>query len=406
MVSTLTRMLGFENLHVAEDVVQDALLQAMRTWPFRGIPPNPSAWLMKAAKNRALDVVRRERNFESKQDDIMRFLDQRRDAWSGRELPQFDDEIRDDQLRMIFACCHPALPEDAQVVLTLKTLCGLNENEIAAAFLSSVSAITKRLVRARQKIRETGIDLEIPAGAELNARLDAVLQTLYLLFNEGYKASQGDRLVRTELCEEAIRLGGLLADHPIGDRPKTHALLALMLLNAARLQSRADEQGNILLLSEQDRALWSRPMIDRGITHLNRSSVGDEISDFHLQAGIAACHCSAPSHEQTDWRRIIFLYDYLIKINPSPVVALNRAVAVSNVDGAAAGLAAVESIERRDLLDNYYLLHAVLGQFHFALNHYDDAAREFRRALDLTHSTAEQAFLQRRLRDCEPAASH
>src|SRR4029077_15267107 len=276
MVSTLTRSFGFENLSLAEDVVQDALLQAMRQWPFKGVPPNPSGWLMQVARNRALEVVRRQQNFRSKQDAIVRFLEERSRPSSTVESAQFDGEIRDDQLRMMFACCHPSLPNDAQVALTLKTLCGFSEKEIAAAFLTSSVAITKRLIRAKQKIRDTQITFEIPAGSELLSRLNTILQTLYLLFNEGYKASQGDELVRRDLCEEAIRLTMLLVEHPAGNQPKTHALLALMLFNAARLSSRADPEGNVLLLAQQDRTLWNKEMIARGLAHLNRSAAGTE----------------------------------------------------------------------------------------------------------------------------------
>ena len=396
MVSILTRSFGFENLSLAEDVVQDALLQAMRQWPFKGVPSNPSAWLIQVARNRALDMLRRQQNFRIKQDAIAEFLEHGGTS-AAPAAAQFEDEIRDDQLRMMFACCHPALPNEAQVALTLKTLCGFNEKEIAAAFLTSSVAITKRLMRARQKIRETAIALEIPAGTELLNRLDAILQTLYLLFNEGYKASQGDELVRRDLCEEAIRLATLLAEHPAGDQPKTHALLALMLFNAARLRSRADAEGNIHLLAQQDRTLWNRQMIDHGLAHLNQSAAGTEISEFHLEAGIASCHCAAPNYEATDWGRILSLYDMLIDLNPSPVIALNRAVALANVEGAAMGLSAVESIEPRDLLENYYLFHAVLGQFHLELKNFEEAAHRFRRAAQLTGSKSEQAFLQRKL---------
>jgi RNA polymerase sigma-70 factor (ECF subfamily) len=400
MVSTLTRSFGFENLSLAEDVVQDALLQAMRQWPFKGIPPNPSGWLMQVARNRALDVVRRQQNFRSKEDAIATFLQARISSSPPAESAQFDGEIRDDQLRMMFACCHPVLPNDAQVVLTLKTLCGFSEKEIAAAFLTSSVAITKRLVRAKHKIRETQIAFEIPAGADLSVRLDTILQTLYLLFNEGYKASQGDELVRRDLCDEAIRLATLLVEHPAGNQPKTHALLALMLFNAARLSSRADAEGNILLLAQQDRTLWNKQIIDRGLAHLNQSAAGTEFSQFHLEAGIACCHCAAPSYEATDWNRILSLYDMLVDVNPSPVVQLNRAVAVANVNGPAAGLSAIELIQPRDLLENYYLFHAIIGQFHLELKNYEEARHRFRRASELTGLKSEQTFLQRKLKEC------
>jgi RNA polymerase sigma factor (sigma-70 family) len=398
MVAMLARALGFDHLQLAEDAMQEALLQAVRSWGLGGLPRDPSAWLMRVAKNRALDVVRREANFRSKEKELIAFFEQRPE--SPLDAFRFEEEIRDDQLRLIFACCHPDLPRDAQVALTLKSLCGFGEKEIAAAFLSSQGAIAKRLVRARRKIRETPITLDIPAGEELAARLDAVLQTLYLLFNEGYKASHGDELVRKDLCEEAIRLGEILLQHPAGDRPKTHALVALMLLNAARLAARADAEGNMLLLAEQDRSLWDRAVIARGLEHFRRSAAGNELSEFHLQAGIAYCHCAAPTHEATDWRRILSLYDMLIEINHSPVVAINRAVAISHVQGPEAALDAIAAISPRELLDGYYLYHAVLAHLHCAVGDLEAAATGFRRALKLTELTSEQAFLRRRLAEC------
>jgi RNA polymerase sigma factor (sigma-70 family) len=397
MVAMLTRAFGFDHLQVAEDAMQEALLKAMRTWGLGGVPRNPSAWLMRVAKNRALDIVRRESNFRSKEKELTAFFEQRPE--SAEDSVRFDEEIRDDQLRLIFACCHPDLQREAQVALTLKTLCGFGEREIAAAFLTSSAAIAKRLVRARQKIRETPITLDIPAGPKLAARLDTVLQTLYLLFNEGYKASHGDDLVRKELCDEAIRLAEILADHPAGDRPRMHALLALMLLNAARLSARADAEGNMLLLAEQDRSLWNRAIIARGLGHLNRSAAGNEISEFHLQAGIAYCHCAAPTYEATDWRRILSLYDMLTEIDRSPVVALNRAVVISNVRGPEAALDAIAAIGSHDFLDGYYLYHAVLAHLCYALGDFEKAAIGFRRAAELTDVTSEQAFLRRRLRE-------
>src|SRR6266568_203118 len=400
MIATLTRILGFENLQLAEDVVQDALLKAMENWAFNGVPRNPSAWLMQVARNQALDAVRRQQNFRSKEEDITAFFEIRSGTQPGAESVHFDDEIRDDELRMMFACCHPGLPRESQVALTLKTLCGFGEEEIAAAFLTSVATMAKRLVRARQRIREAGIALEIPVRGELAPRLDAVLQALYLLFNEGYKASHGDELIRKDLCDEAIRLTTLLVEHPTGDCPKTHALLSLMLLSGARLSARVDAEGNLLLLAEQDRSRWDRAMIQRGLAHLNRSAAGEEISEFHLQAGIAYCHCTAASYETTDWQRILTLYDILVETKSSPVVGLNRAVAISRVRGPEAGLRAVELISDRATLEPYYLLHAVVAQFHFDLGNYGEAAKHFQRAQTLAGVRSEQEFLANRLRLC------
>jgi len=257
------------------------------------------------------------------------------------------------------------------------------------------------LTRAKQKIRDEHIPFEIPAGEELSRRLDAVLQTLYLLFNEGYKASSGDHLIREELCQEAIRLGSLLAEHPAGNQPRTHALVALMLLNAARLPARTDAERNILRLKEQDRSSWNQALIAHGMQHLSISAAGDELSAYHLQAGIAACHCAASDYESTDWPQILSLYDRLLELDDSPVIALNRAVAVANVHGPQAGIEAVETIENGSQLNSYYLLYAVLGEFEKQLNNFQAAIDNFRKALELTELTSEQLFLSKRLQDSE-----
>ena len=399
----LTSIFGIERLQLAEDVVQEALLRALQTWPFYGVPKNPAAWITQTAKNLALDVLRREKTFRGKEAAIVATMEPE----PAVELASFDHEIKDERLRMIFVCCHPLIPEEAQVALALKTLCGFNSAEIARAFLSSEAAIEKRLVRARQKIREAKIAFEIPAADELARRLDAVLQTLYLLFNEGYKASSGDKLVRQELCDEAIRLATLLAEHPCGDYPKTHALLALMLLNAARFSARVDEQGNILRLKEQDRSTWSASMIARGMFHLSRATSGKELSIYHLQAGIAACHCAATDYESTDWRQILSLYDRLVDLDDSAVIALNRAVAVAQVDGPAGGVQALQSIKNRQTLESYYLYYAVLAELESALNHFKAASEHLRKAIQLTELKSERLFLSQRLQECEgaPAAA-
>ena len=274
MVATLTRIFGIERLELAQDVVQEALVRALQTWPYYGVPENPSAWIMRVSRNLALDQVRRETRFRNKETDIAGFLEQQRPG----DLA-FSNEINDDRLRMMFVCCHPQVPGEAHVALALRTLCGFSVAEIASAFLTTEAAIAKRLTRAKQRIRVARIAFEIPAGEELTARLNGVLQTLYLLFNEGYKASVGQRLIREELCFEAIRLAELLPAHAAGNRPRSHALLALMFLNAARLPARTDAEGNILRLKEQDRSCWDKPMIARGMFHLAQSASGPEISD-------------------------------------------------------------------------------------------------------------------------------
>jgi RNA polymerase sigma-70 factor (ECF subfamily) len=400
MVSTLTGIFGLGSLQLAEDVVQEALLQAMQTWSYAGAPENPSAWIMRVAKNRALDAIRRERSFREKEPRIIAFVEQIADAGGAGDPVFLEHEVKDDLLRMMFACCHPSIPREAQVALTLKTLCGFGEDEIAAAFLTSRDAIAKRLTRARQKLREAGLPFEIPAGPDLPARLDAALQVVYLMFNEGYKASTGEALTRDDLCVEAIRLGSLLAENPVGDQPKTHALLALMLLAGARLASRVDGEGNLLLLAEQDRSLWDRSMIARGFSHLNQSAAGSEISEFHLQAGIAYFHCAAATYEATDWAQILWLYDILTGLKDSPVIALNRAVAVSKVRGPRAALDELARIRGLDRLQTYHYLHAVRAQFHFDLREWSDAESSLRAALRLTGLRAEKTFLAKRLQLC------
>lgn len=399
MVATLTKIFGIEHLTLAEDVVQEALVRALQTWPFYGLPKNPSAWIMQVSRNLALDVVRRQKTFRNKEADIVSLIE---DRSSNPDEPIFtDEEINDGRLRMIFACCHPVIAPEAQVALALKTLCGFSVQEIAKAFLTNEVVMAKRLTRAKQKIREAAVPFEIPAGEELADRLDNVLHTVYLLFNEGYKASNGETLVREELCREAIRLASLLAEHPAGNQPKTHALLALMLLNAARFRARTDAEGNLLRLNEQDRSHWDAQMIARGMYHLAQSAQGPALSQYHLQAGIAACHCAARDYSHTDWPQILALYDLLIRVEDSPVVALNRAVAVANVHGPKAGLEALAEIRKRDDLKSYYLLYAVLGEFEAQLNNQSAAAEYFLKSLELTELKSEQKFLLKRLQEAQ-----
>jgi RNA polymerase sigma factor (sigma-70 family) len=398
LVSVLTGVFGIDHLQLAEDVVQEALVRAFRTWPYYGIPDNPAAWITQTAKNLAYDLLRREKRFREKQTEIVVSVEQWSSDSAVNDSPLFDTEIKDDRLRLIFTCCHPLIPQEAQTALALRTLCGFSAAEIAKAFLTTEAAIAKRLTRTRQKIRELRIPFEIPSGEEFSIRLNGVLQTLYLLFNEGYKASSGENLIREDLCFEAIRLGTLLADHPLANLPRTHALVALMLLNAARLPARVDEEGNILRLKEQERSKWSRPMIERGILHLGHAAAGDELSEYHIQAAIAACHCMAENYQSTDWLKILSLYDQWTKINKSPVIALNRAVAIAKVNGPSAGIEAVEAIQNRGELDSYYLLYAVRGEFEAQLRHFEAAAGYFRKALHLTEVKSEQKFLSKKVR--------
>lgn len=401
LVSILTGLFGIERLQMAEDVVQEALIRALQTWPYYGIPKNPAAWLTQTAKNLALDLLRREKLFQDKQERIIACIEQWSSDPDTAESILLENEIKDGRLRLMFACCHPAIPQESQTALALKTLCGFSPAEIAKAFVTTEAAVAKRLTRARQKIRELRIPFEIPSGEDLSPRLDGVLQTLYLLFNEGYKASSGDNVIREELCTEAIRLTNALAEQPACNQPRTQALLALMLLNAARAPGRVDSDGNILLLREQDRSRWSQPMVSRGMLHLANSAIGAELTGYHLQAGIAACHCSARDYKSTDWPRILSLYDQLVSLDESPIFALNRAVAVAQVKGPLAGIEAVNDIRNRDSLSAYHLFYAVLAEFELQLKRPRAAAQNFRKAIELTALKSEQALLADRLKECE-----
>jgi RNA polymerase sigma factor (sigma-70 family) len=400
LISILTGIFGVRRLQMAEDVVQEAMARALKTWPFYGIPANPRAWLMQTAKHLAVDLIRRENRFLEKQPEIISYLEQRMPDDGAESAPMLEDEIKDDRLRLLFACCHPVLPLEMQAALALKVLGGFSPREIARAFLTTEAAIAKRLTRARQRLQAEEIRFEIPDLPDLPVRLEGVLHTLYLLFNEGYKASSGERTVREELCAEAIRLAGLLAEHPLVSPPRVHALLALMLFNGARLPARTDPRGNLLRLKEQDRAHWSRPMIQRGVYHLDRATTGDEVSEYHLQAGIAACHCLASDDASTDWPRILSLYDHLTEIDDSPLVALNRAVAVAKVYGPARGIAELEQVLEHTPLESYYLTHAVLGDLEHQRQRLPAAAAHFEKALQLAELKSEQVFLTERIRQC------
>lgn len=399
MVAVLTGQLGVQRLQLAEDVVQESLVRALQTWPYRGVPDNPAAWLMQTAKHLALDQLRREKNWREKEEGIA--IDH--EHWLS--TPQVQDEhqgtFADDTLRMMFVCFHPQLSVEAQTALALRSLGGLSPAEIAAAFLCSEAAISKRLVRARQRIKELALPFAVPEARELPERLDGVLSTLYLLFNEGYKASSGERLVREELCHEAIRLTSLLAEHPATATPKTFALLSLMQLNAARLSSRTDDMGNLLRLSEQDRGAWDQSMIQRGIRCLGLAASGDQLSEYHLEAGIAACHSTAADEAATDWPRILSLYDRLVEMTDSPIAALNRAVALARVSGTEAGLDALTELSGKGALESYHLFHAVLGSMHGDLGHSAEAVEHFRKAESLATLPSEREFIAQQIRHCE-----
>jgi RNA polymerase sigma-70 factor, ECF subfamily len=395
MVASLTRVLGSANLALAEEVVQDALIAAMQTWPMRGVPEDPGGWLFKVARNRALDVLRRQTSLREKEPHIAALFDR-----AAADDAAFAHELRDDQLRMMLMCCHPAIAEESRIALTLKTVGGFSVAEIARAFLAREETIAQRLVRAKRLIRDENIPMEMPASTEMPGRLQSVLKVLYLLFNEGYNAHAGEELIRQDLCHEAIRLASIVADHGVASTPAADALLALMLLQASRLPARVDGAGELMTLAVQDRNQWDRSLLSEGMQRLERSASGDAISTYHLEAAIAACHSAATTFESTDWRRLIELYDELLLIRNSPVVALNRAVAVAMADGAPAGIRAIEEIAAHQSLRDYLPLASTLGELWLRSGDRTKAAEHFRRALDLPATTPEKRFLLKKLGEC------
>jgi RNA polymerase sigma factor (sigma-70 family) len=401
MVAALTRIFGVHNLTLAQDVVQDAFCRALEAWSVRGVPDNPSAWLMATAKNRALDLVRREGTARVFAPELGRLLES---EWTLE--PLLDEAfarhiIRDEQLRMMLSCCHPRLAEEAQLALVLHILCGFGIDELAAALLSSRAAIEKRLSRGKKLLASSRRLFEL-ADAELPARLATVRRALYLLFNEGYHGAGSEQLVRGELCVEALRLTSLLCDYPPAATPATHALAALMYLHAARLPARVDANGELLALSEQDRTRWDAALLAEGLRMFERSAAGDELTQFHLEAAIAAAHASAGTLEQTDFGAILSLYDRLMQVAPSPVVALNRAIALGERDGAARGIAELLAIDDCERLASYPFYSAALGELELRRGDRDAARAYFEAALSLARNGAERRLLERRMLACGP----
>lgn len=391
----LIRLLGAHHVSLAEDIAQEAMLRAMRAWSMGGMPENPSAWITRVAMNLAKDALRHRDMAAGKEDAIAYHIEQT--APTPAVALEAAHAIRDDTLRLLFICSHPGIAPDAQVVLALKILCGFGTAEIASAFLTTEAAIEKQLTRTKQRIRDAGIPFELPSGADLAPRLDGVLGALYLLFNEGYKASSGDRLLREDLCDEAIRLATLLCEHPAGNTPRSHALLALMLLTSARAPARANARGELLRLDEQDRSKWDRARIDRGLAHLAASTAADRPSEYHLLAGIAALHCTATGHASTDWPRILAHYDALLRLKQSPIIALNRAVAQAHAEGPDSALRTLAGLSKDGSLDDSYLFHAVAGEIHAMRGDHRAAATSLRTALLHAKVGPEQAHLRRML---------
>jgi RNA polymerase sigma-70 factor (ECF subfamily) len=389
--ATLVRLFG--DFDLAEEALHDAFTSAIEQWPRDGIPANPRAWLVAAGRFKAIDTIRRRARFDASLGQIA----VRQGADTQGALPADEEDIEDDRLRLIFTCCHPALPPEARVALTLREVCGLTTDEIARAFLAAPATLAQRIVRAKSKIKNAWIPYQVPARSDLPDRLETVLQVIYLVFNEGYSASSGAELTRADLSGEAIRLGRLLVE--LMPEPEVLGLLALMLLQESRRDARSSPSGELVLLEDQDRSRWNRDQIAEGLRLVERVLSARIVGSYTIQAAIAAVHAQAPSAAATDWSQIVELYDLLAQAEPSPVVELNRAVAVAMRDGAPAGLAIVEAILARGDLTNYYLAHSARADLCRRLGKTRDARTSYERALALTALVPERRFLERRLRD-------
>jgi RNA polymerase sigma-70 factor (ECF subfamily) len=400
LVAVLTRVFGIENLSLAEDVVQETLASAFEAWSYTGVPEHYSALLTTAAKNRAIDVFRRERTARKFAPELSRFVES---EWSlGPAVDEMfaGEALGDDELRMMFTCCHPRLQEEAQVALILNILCGFGVDEIAAAFLTTVAAIHKRLSRSKKVLAGSRRLFDLTAH-DFAERLSAVQRALYLLFNEGYHGASAEAVVRADLCRQAMRLGGMLVEHAPSATPATKALVSLMCLNAARLPARTDDAGDLKGLFDQDRSSWDPALIADGVQLLSDSATGAELSAYHIEARIAALHATARSASETPWGEIVALYDVLMRIAPSPVIALNRAMAIAQHDGAARGWAALQSIEGKERLASYPFYAAALGELELRLGHAEAALRHFEQAHRLARNDAERRFLAQRIAVCD-----
>lgn len=397
VLATLIRLLG--DFDLAEEALQEAFISAVEQWPRDGIPDNPRAWLISAGRFKGIDAIRRGGRLR----DSLPHLAERLDVEHAAPPPFEDDEIADDRLRLIFTCCHPALSAEARVALTLREVCGLTTEEIARAFLTAPATLAQRIVRAKAKIRDAGIPYRIPARAEMPERIDAVLHVVYLVFNEGYAASSGESLMRADLSAEAIRLGRLLVE--LIPRPEVLGLLALMLLQESRRAARATPEGDIVLLENQNRSLWDRAQIAEGISLVNRLLASGWFGPITIQAAIAAVHAAAATAEATDWPRIVGLYDLLFRAQPSPVVELNRAVAIAMMKGPASGLALIDAILARGDLEDYHLAHSARAELCRRLGRVDDARTSYERALAMANQEPERRFLERRLRELAAASA-
>ena len=400
LIGALARMVG--DVGMAEDLAQDALVAALERWPGSGVPEKPGAWLMATAKRRAIDRLRRSRVADRKHEELGRDAEARQEAAVAELEAATDDDIGDDLLRLVFVACHPVLSTEARVALTLRLLGGLTTDEIARAFLVPEPTIAQRIVRAKRTLADAGVPFEVPRGAELAARLSSVLEVIYLIFNEGYSATAGEDWLRPALCEDALRLGRVLAGL-VPDEPEVHGLVALMEIQASRSRARVGPAGEPVLLLDQDRGRWNHLLISRGVAALDRAEeLGGAEGPYALQAAIAACHARARTAGETDWPRIAALYERLERIAPSPVVELNRAVAVAMATGPAAGLELVDRLASEPALRAYHLLPSVRGDLLFKLGRLEEARREFEHAASLTRNTRERQLLLDRAAACGP----
>src|SRR6476661_4803463 len=396
ILATLIRLLG--DFDLAEEAMHEAFAAALSLWPTSGVPDNPRPWLISTARFKAIDTLRRRARFDASQDELVRYLEAQSSsaASSMDEGSKEEDSLEDDRLRLIFTCCHPALPPEAQVALTLREVCGLTTEEIAKAFLTTPRTLAQRIVRAKAKIRETRIPYEVPAPHELPERLGAVLHVIYLVFNEGYSAATGAEVTRAELTSEAIRLGRLLTE--LQPEPEVIGLLALMLLQESRRAARSSPTGDLILLENQDRSIWNREQIAEGVALVEKALSSRRFGPYTLQAAIAAVHAQAESSAATDWRQIVALYDQLLRIQPSPVVHLNRAVAIAMCDGPEAGLTQIDAVLEQGELANYYLAHSARADMYRRLGRTAEARSSYEKALALTQQEPERQFLQERIR--------
>ncbi len=395
MVSVLIKIFGTQNLETAEDVVQQSFMDAIRVWKLKGVPDNPSAWLFRVAKNKTIDIIRRNKysvQFDFKNDDRI-LLTSEYTLTTTIENLFSEDLINDDLLRMMFACCHPGISQENQIIIILKTLCGFSTSEIAKAFITSDDTISKRLYRTKEFFRKEKIKPEIPSVGELKSRTNAVLNSIYLLFNEGYNSTHSENLIRKELLDEAIMLCQLLSQNKHTQIPEVFALMALMCFHSARSESRLTDEGEIILLPEQDRSKWDRKLIEEGNRYMNIAAFGNEISAYHIEAAIAWEHCVAKNFDQTNWKRIINLYEWLGKISPSPISEMNKAVAVMQLYGAGKALEVLMQIPEKKKLESFYLYHSLLGEIFSRLKQKVRAKKHLETAISLTQSETGRKIL-------------